>query len=163
MAVIVLNYYLYVGGYEKRISYTYENKLKMSLLEEFLIIKWKEFSDRFFELHPDREGDELSRIAVKRKELEEFVNRVHAVEKAKREDKEGWRETAVEIFPFLKEPHWTLDDSLSEELYLMEEYATTLLTHKADLYTFAFVSKGTNQRPPQVKITKRFLSDDDDD
>lgn len=160
MAAIVINYYLHVGGHEKKISYTYENDLKMSLLEEFLEAKWKEFSDEFFKKNPGKEGM-LERIAVMRKELDEFVRRVHAVERAKREDKEGWRETAVEIFPFLKEPHWTLDDSLSKELYLMEEYATTLLAHKSDLYTFMFVSKGTSQRPPQ--ITKRFIGDDEDD
>lgn len=162
MAVIVINYYLHVGGYEKRISYTYENDLKMSLLEEFLEAKWKEFSDKFYEKYPEKEGiGELERIAVMSKELDEFVRRIHAVEKAKREDKEGWREKAVQIFPFLAKPHWTLDDSLSKELYLMEEYATTLLAHKSDLYSFNFVSKGTNQRPPQ--ITKRFIKDDEDD
>lgn len=159
MAVIVINYYLCVGGHEKRVSYTYENDLKMSLLEEFLDAKWEEMNIRWRMKNPGK-GD-LFRLAVLRDELDEFVKRVHEVEKAKREDKEGWREKAVEIFPFLAKPHWTLDDSLSKELYLMEEFATTLLTHKSKLYTFSFVSKGTNQRPPQ--ITKRFIGDDDDD
>lgn len=160
MAVIIINYYLYVGGHEKRICYTYENELKMSLLEEFLSKEWEKRNDRWKKRNPDKGN--IFRIAVLRKELEEFVERVHKVEKAKREDKEGWRETAVEVFPFLKEPHWTLDDSLSKELYLMEEYATTLLGHKIDRYLFDFASEGTDKRK-EPRITKLFSSDDDDD
>lgn len=81
MAAIVINYFLYVGGHEKRISYTYENDLKMSLLEEFLDAKWEERNIMWRMKNPG-EGD-IFRLAVLRDELDEFVKCIHEVETAR--------------------------------------------------------------------------------